>query len=142
MTKCLFNLVYFSSRSCNTHRFVEKLNIENATRLPLDIDSETIVYNSPFILLTPTYAGGDGFLEGAVPKQVIKFLNVEKNRQNCKAVLASGNTNFHTTYCLAGDIISKKLNIPFLYKFELLGNIDDPENLTQVCNKFWTENNL
>ena len=136
-----FYIVYFSSISNNTHRFILKVGCR-ATRLPIDLNEEQPTINEPFILLTPTYAGGHGITAGAVPKQVKKFLNVETNRNNCKAVIASCNTNFHDTYCLAGDIISKKLNIPYLYNFELLGTKKDVETVIEIANKFWKENNF
>ncbi|MCF0217564.1 MAG: class Ib ribonucleoside-diphosphate reductase assembly flavoprotein NrdI [Malacoplasma sp.] len=136
-----FYIVYFSSISNNTHRFILKLNCR-ATRLPIELTAEAPVIDENFILLTPTYAGGFGVREGAVPKQVIKFLNVESNRKHCKAVIASGNTNFYDTYCIAGDIISQKLNIPYLYNFELLGTEKDVENVIKIANDFWQKNNL
>lgn len=137
--KCNFFLVYYSSISNNTHRFVQKLNCGNL-RLPINVEDESPIVNKPYILLTPTYAGGHGITKGAVPKQVIKFLNNETNRNNCKAVIASGNTNFYDTYCIAGDIISQKLNIPCLYNFELLGTKLDVENVTNIGNDFWEKN--
>ena len=32
----------------------------------------------------------------------------------------AGNTNFGEAYCLAGDIISQKVKVPHMYRFELL----------------------
>lgn len=49
------NLVYFSSVSENTHRFVEKLGLP-ATRIPLH---GRIEVDQPYVLILPTY-GGDG----------------------------------------------------------------------------------
>lgn len=40
-------------------------------------------------------------------------------------VISSGNTNFGKAFCLAGDIIAAKLNVPHMYKFELLGTSED-----------------
>lgn len=129
------NVIYFSSKSNNTHRFVEKLDVENL-RIPLDIN-EKISINKDYILICPTYSGGGNDTKGAVPKQVIKFLNDEVNRKHCKGVVASGNTNFGDTFCLAGIVLSKKLNVPLLYQFELLGTNYDVENLKEILNKFW-----
>ncbi|BAC43877.1 class Ib ribonucleoside-diphosphate reductase assembly flavoprotein NrdI [Malacoplasma penetrans] len=144
-----FFIVYYSSKSNNTHRFMLKLNCK-CLRLPIEqkdepdeiLESKIPTVNHPFILLTPTYAGGLGKLKGAVPKPVKKFLNNPVNRNNCKAVIASGNTNFNDTYCIAGDIISQKLQIPFLYKFELLGTNSDVENVIKIGNEFWEKNNF
>ena len=60
-------LIYFSSRSENCHRFVQKLNL-NATRI---IEDETLLATQPFVLLCPTYGGGG--TKGAVPKAVFKY---------------------------------------------------------------------
>ncbi len=49
-------------------------------------------------------AAADG--KGAVPKQVIRFLNDAQNRSNIRGVITAGNTNFGTAFCLAGDIIA------------------------------------
>ena len=123
-------LIYFSSASGYTHRFVEKLGLPagRAARLPLITREPTLGATVPFVLLTPTYGGG-GSDGGEVPKQVIKFLNVPGNRALIRGVLASGNTNFHEDYCAAGYIIARKCRVPLLYKFELMGT---PEDVTAV----------
>lgn len=127
-------VVFFSSISNNTKRFVDKLEIDSY-RIPIKIKEELIV-NKDFILITPTYAGGNGDTKGSVPRQVIKFLNNENNRKHCKAVIASGNTNFGDTYCLAGYVISKKLNIPLLHTFELLGTKSDVDKVKNILKEF------
>ncbi|EFF41307.1 class Ib ribonucleoside-diphosphate reductase assembly flavoprotein NrdI [Mycoplasmopsis alligatoris] len=128
-------VVYYSSISNNTHRFIIKLN-RPAVRIPYEIDDE-IEVNKDYILITPTYSGGGEFKEGAVPKQVIKFLNKESNRKHCRGVIASGNTNFGDTFALAGPILSKKLNVPLLYQFELLGTDSDVKNIAKMLDEFW-----
>ena len=42
----------------------------------------------------------------AVPVQVKRFLNDERNRSGIIGVIASGNTNFGEAYGIAGDIIA------------------------------------
>ncbi|SYV96554.1 ribonucleotide reductase stimulatory protein, partial [Mycoplasma putrefaciens] len=128
-------MVYFSSISNNTHRFVQKLEIENL-RIPYELE-DSIKVDKDYVLCTPTYSGGGEHLAGAVPKQVIKFLNDPDNRKFCKGVIASGNTNFGDTFGIAGPIISKKLNVPFLYQFELLGTQHDVIQIKEILNKFW-----
>lgn len=132
-------VVYFSSISNNTHRFIKKLEILNK-RIPHNID-ENIIVNTDYVLIIPTYSGGGDFLEGAVPKQVIKFLNNKNNRSYCRGVIASGNTNFGETFAIAGPIISKKLAVPLLYQFELLGTIYDVSNVKQILKNFWEKGN-
>lgn len=127
-------LVYFSSRSENTHRFVEKLGIE-AVRLPVDVTEDQPEVEGPFVLVTPTYGGGGE--KGAVPKPVIRFLNHPRNRSLIRGVIAAGNTNFGTGYAVAGNIIAAKCAVPFLYRFELLGTGEDVDNVRQGLERFW-----
>lgn len=126
--------VYFSTKSENTHRFVEKLGVD-ARRIPISSD-ETLQAPEPFVLIVPTYGGGEQ--KGAVPKQVIRFLNDADNRKNIRGVIAAGNTNFGAAYCIAGDIISAKCQVPFLYKFELLGTQEDVDQVKHGLERFWT----
>ncbi|WP_411036108.1 class Ib ribonucleoside-diphosphate reductase assembly flavoprotein NrdI [Shinella sp. BYT-45] len=128
-------LVYFSSRSENTRRFVERLGME-ALRLPVDASGEPPEVRQPFVLVSPTYGGGGE--KGAVPKPVIRFLNNPNNRSLIRGVIAAGNTNFGTGYAVAGNIISAKCAVPYLYRFELLGTDEDVDNVRQGLERFWT----
>ncbi|MET4638864.1 class Ib ribonucleoside-diphosphate reductase assembly flavoprotein NrdI [Mycetocola sp. 2940] len=129
-------LVYFSSVSGNTRRFVEKLDVP-AARIPLHAKEPALSADEPYVLVTPTYGGGDG--HGAVPKQVIRFLNDEKNRKLLRGVIAAGNTNFGSAYGLAGDIISAKCHVPNLYRFEVFGTPDDVRVVHEGLESFWLE---
>lgn len=119
-------IVYFSSVSENTHRFVEKLGMR-AVRIPLFATATPFTVDEPYVLMSPTYGGGRGVSRstGFVPKQVIRFLNDEHNRSLIRGVIAAGNTNFGEEFCYAGDIISRKCSVPYLYRFELMGTEDD-----------------
>jgi len=127
-------IVYFSTRSENTHRFVTKLDTP-ARRIPISA-AETLHVPSPFVLIVPTYSGENG--KGAVPKQVIRFLNDANNRANLRGVIAAGNSNFGATFGIAGDIISAKCGVPYLYRFELMGTGEDVVNVRQGLERFWT----
>lgn len=127
-------LIYFSSRSENTRRFVEKLGLP-ATRLPLG-DEPAPRLSEPYVLVTPTYGGGED--KGAVPKPVIRFLNDPENRALLRGVIAAGNTNFGTAFGRAGEIIAAKCGVPLLYRFELLGTAEDVDNVIQGLGRFWT----
>ena len=126
-------IVYFSSSSENTHRFVQRVGLP-ATRIPLHWE-EGFQVDEEYVLIVPTYGGGNQ--RGAVPKQVIKFLNDPHNRGLIRGVIASGNTNFGRAYCLAGDIISAKCNVPHMYKFELLGTAEDVTRVREGLLKLW-----
>jgi protein involved in ribonucleotide reduction len=128
-------IVYFSSVSENTHRFVEKLGFESR-RIPLHSREGALTVDQPYILITPTYGGGEA--KGAVPKQVIQFLNDAHNRALIRGVIAAGNTNFGHAYCLAGNIISQKCQVPYLYHFELLGTAEDVTHVRHGVQEFWT----
>jgi protein involved in ribonucleotide reduction len=131
-------LVYFSSISGNTARFVEKLKLP-ARRIPLNRTEEDLVIDEPFVLVTPTYGGGEGrgVERGAVPKQVIRFLNDEHNRRNIRGVISAGNTNFGESFCLAGDIISRKCHVPHLYRLEIFGTQDDVDRVSDGLERRW-----
>jgi len=133
------SLVYFSSASENTHRFVQKLGIP-AARIPLHDREGTFEVRDPYILVVPTYGGGTtvtGRDTHYVPKQVIRFLNNENNRGLIRGVIAAGNTNFGESYCFAGDIVSRKCGVPYLYRFELMGTTDDVERVRDGLTRFW-----
>ena len=83
-------VVYFSSVTDNTHRFVQKLDLPNV-RIPLRLKDEPLIVNEPYVLVCPTYGGGvslTGENSRPVPRQVIRFLNNEHNRSFIRAVVA------------------------------------------------------
>ena len=132
-------LVYFSSVSENTHRFVQKLGLD-ATRIPL---RGRIQVHEPYVLVLPTYGGGratpDINAGGYVPKQVIAFLNDQHNRSLLRGVIAAGNTNFGAEFCYAGDVVSRKCGVPYLYRFELMGTEDDVAAVRAGLADFWKD---
>ena len=106
-----------------------------APRIALRRRDDRLIATEPFVLVTPTYGGGhDG---GAVPKQVIAFLNEPSNRAFLRGVIAAGNTNFGSAYCLAGDIVSAKCQVPYLYAFELMGTQQDVSRVQEGLERFW-----
>jgi protein involved in ribonucleotide reduction len=136
------SLVYFSSVSENTHRFVQKLGIP-ATRIPL---RGRIEVDQPYVLVLPTYGGGlrnpniaDIEAGGYVPKQVIAFLNNEHNRSLIRGVIAAGNNNFGAEFAYAGNVVSRKCGVPYLYRFELMGTEDDVQAVRAGLADFWKD---
>ena len=127
-------LVYFSSASGNTARFVARLGLP-ASRIPISPDGEMPATDRPYVLICPTFADGEG--RGAVPKQVIRFLNDPDRRALLRGVIATGNRNFGATFALSGKVISDKCNVPVLYRFELAGNDLDVSRVEAGLNKFW-----
>lgn len=131
-------IIYYSSHSQNTHRFVERLGIP-ASRIPVSPQGEMPKALEPYVLITPTYADDVG--RGAVPKQVIRFLNDPSNRALLKGVIASGNRNFGQFYAHAGPVIAQKCDVPLLYRFELSGTEEDINNVRQGIEKLWASSN-
>lgn len=134
-------IVYFSSVSENTHRFVEKLQMRSM-RIPIHGSSSAasaFTVDEAFVLITPTYGGGkigSSTGGGYVPKQVIRFLNDRHNRARIRAVIAAGNTNFGEEFCMAGDIIAAKCAVPYLYRFELMGTDYDVQRVREGLTEF------
>ncbi len=125
-------LVYYSSRSGNTARLMERLGLSS---LRLGSGDPTVEASAPFVLVTPTFADGEG--RGAVPKPVIRFLNNARNRGLIRGVIAGGNRNFGATFALAGQVIATKCNVPLLYKFELAGTETDIIRIRTGLARFW-----
>lgn len=120
-------VVYYSSATGNTHRFVEKLGFPSA-RIPMKRSEPELLVDEPYVLICPTYGGGASISGGntrPVPPQVIRFLNNKHNRSLIRGVIAGGNTNFGIDYGKAGDMIANKCKVPYLYRFELMGNDED-----------------
>ena len=117
------DIVYFSNYSGNTKRFVEKLNDNNAIRIPIDRDRSSITVDQPYVLFVPTYGGGEG--RAAIPRQVRVFLNIKENRRLLRGVVGFGNTNFGEHYCKAADLISAKTGVPVIAKVEIFGTEED-----------------
>ncbi len=126
-------LVYFSSVSENTRRFIGKVDLPSA-RIPLRRGDPPLTVHRPFVLVTPTYGGGT---ERTVPHQVIHFLNDPTNRRWIRGVITAGNTNFGESYCAAGPVIATKCGVPELYRFELLGTHRDVENVRNGLLLHW-----
>lgn len=130
-------VVYFSSATENTKRFVDKVGLP-AKRIPLRRTDDELIVDEPYVLVCPTYGGGVAMTQQnsrPVPPQVIRFLNNEHNRGLIRGVIAAGNSNFGDDYCRAGDIIAAKCRVPYLYRFELMGMPDDVERVrTQLID--------
>lgn len=131
----MFDVVYFSSVSENTKRFVDKLGVKTV-RIPLKTEEAAeFVHDKDSVLVVPTYGGGNE--GGTVPKQVIKFLNNPENRKHIKAVIAGGNTNFGEHFCRAGDVVAEKLGVPVLYRFEITGTPEDVNEVKERLARLW-----
>ena len=122
-------IVYWSSKSETTHRFVQKLNSENI-RLPLNGTSELLV-KQPFVLILPSYGST---VQTALPKAVIDFLSKPTNRESMKGVIGAGNTDFGRSYCIAAKVIAHQYQVPLWYKFELSGTALDVAEVVKIIH--------
>lgn len=134
-------VVYFSSASENTSRFIDGCHLDDlgiATyRIPLRAGDPPLAVREPYVLIVPTYGGGDA--RKAVPPQVKRFLNDAGNREWIRGVIASGNTNFGEAYGAAGRIISAKCHVPLLFVFELMGTREDVAKTRDGLARFFAE---
>ena len=112
----------FASRTGNVKSIIDRLGVSNV----VDV-SETDTLNEDFIIFTYT----DGY--GDVPYEVEDFLS--NNSKYLKGVVVSGSKDFTDTYCMAGDRISNKYNVPLLYKVEEAGTDEDIKNISDIISK-------
>lgn len=141
-------LIYYSSASGNTARFVARLvgaprleaglelGLELA-RIPIDRTTPLPDPAGPFVLICPTYADGAG--RGAVPKSVIRFLNDPARRAKLRGVIGAGNRNFGRFYAHAATVIAQKCAVPCLYRFELAGTDTDIAHIRAGLHNFWRD---
>ena len=126
------DIVYFSNYSGNTKRFVERLNENDAIRIPISRTDRSITVDQPYVLLVPTYGGGEG--RAAIPRQVRSFLNIRENRALLRGVIGFGNRNFGEHFCKAADLISAKTGVPVIAKVEIFGTEDDVKIVKERLN--------
>jgi len=111
---------------------VERLNENDAIRIPIDRSDRGITVDRPYVLLVPTYGGGEG--RAAIPRQVRSFLNVRENRALLRGVVGFGNTNFGDHFCRAADLISAKTGVPVIARVEIFGTEDDVKTVKERLN--------
>lgn len=125
----MLDIIYYSNRSGNTKRFVEKVGMGRAFSV-----SELPIANNDYVLFVPTYgAGSDDY---TVPRAVQTFLSIQTNASHLKAVVGFGNMNFGKSYCKAAKIISKKFDVPILGRVELFGTPEDVVEIQERLREF------
>ena len=132
-------IVYFSSVSGNTDRFVKKLGLPSV-RIPIKFPEDTGVWvDQPSVLVVPSYGAGPG--DRSIPPQVRKFLRNELSRRHIVGVVGTGNTNFGDGYCKAARMIAAKLKVPLLDTVEIFGTPDDVERVREKVIRECTNGN-
>lgn len=123
------SIVYYSNKSENTKRFVERLT-DVGLRIPINpSDARDLVVGSEYVLAVPTYGGGSN--GAAIPKSVKTFLNNPTNRGLLRGVIGMGNTNFGEHYCKAAELICNKTGVPLIARVEITGTPEDVELVKQ-----------
>ena len=92
---------------------------------------------TPYVLICPTYSDGTG--RGAVPRQVIRFLNDPDLCGGLRGVIGAGNRNFGRFYAHAATVIAQKCAVPCLYRFELAGTDTDIAHIRAGLHNFWRD---
>lgn len=128
-------IVYFSSVSGYTKRFVD--NLGGGLRIPLMPSEPTPIVTEPYVLITPSYGAGRD--QETVPKQVIKFLNIEQNRSLLLGVVGSGSTHYREKYCRAAFTVAAKCGVPVLYTYELFGLPEDVADVDAILRGIYAE---
>lgn len=121
------SIAYWSSGSGNTRRFVERLDLPSV----LIPNSGVMLMEAPYVLITPTFANGEG--RGAVPKPVIRFLNQEGNRRLLTGVAGSGNRNFGAFFGIGAKVCAQKCGVPLVHLFELAGDANDVRIVSDIA---------
>ncbi|WP_375231729.1 class Ib ribonucleoside-diphosphate reductase assembly flavoprotein NrdI [Pseudoglutamicibacter cumminsii] len=132
-------LIYYSSASGNTHRFITKLN-RRAARIPMRRTEPDLVAETDYVLLVPTYGGTKG--ERSILPQILNFLREPQNRKYLRGVMGAGNSNFGAQYNIAARKIAAKLDVPLLYTFEIMGTEEDVARVNEGLDEFWTHLSL
>lgn len=128
------HIVYFTSKTGNTAKFVDKLKLAST------MITKGLIINEPFVLFVPTYASRDG--KGSVAKPIINFLNEIKNRSNLTSVVGFGNRSFGENFAIGSEVVSLKCSVPLIHKVELFGTMDDIEIVKERIGKLWTANTI
>lgn len=123
------HIVYYSSGTGNTAAFVRKLGLDS-TVIPGKGEPPTVTV--PYVLVVPTYGGGaslGGRRTPSVPRQVSSFLMSGENASYMRAVISGGNMNFGQDYGRAGMLISRRFDVPYVWRFELRGTDHDVQTV-------------
>lgn len=131
-------VVYFSSSSGYTKKFVESLPFESI-QIPASLkEASSLKMEQEFVLVSPTYGGGSLSRKEKtyIPKQVDAFLKANNNHKLLVGTVGSGQANFgHTWYCKAPKDLSIKYNVPYLGGFEVTGLPGEKEKITEAIKK-------
>lgn len=127
-------IVYFTTKSGNVGRFVDKIAQFETIQIPQSsVEAKNLTVVEEFVLIIPTYLAGNPNTGNGksvkVSPQIVQFLNNEVNRQNLRGVIGSGNKNYGQYYCKSAYIVAQKCNVPVIHTFEITGTNEDVEDV-------------
>ncbi|CAM3103486.1 class Ib ribonucleoside-diphosphate reductase assembly flavoprotein NrdI [Streptobacillus ratti] len=124
-------IIYYESLTGNVEKFICKIkNYEDFEFIK--ISSETIVEKEGHLITFTT-----GF--GQISKNTDFFLTNNENYRKIKTVCSSGNMNWGKNFAKAGELISEKYGIHFIFKFELSGTMQDVKEYIRKLKKYEKE---
>ncbi len=135
------SLVYFSSASNNTHRFVEKLGLA-AQRIPPLRPTEPFLHvTEPYVLVVPTYGGRErgrcGTAAGReVPQRRDQPQPAARRHRRGQHELRRGVLH------RGGTSSRPSATSPYLYGFELMGTNEDVHRVREGLERFWQRQSL
>ena len=116
------NIVYYSSGSSMTARFVGKVQAGASVNIAENPGYRT---TEPYLLVIPTYVSTPERVGSSVAKPVRAWLAVGEHHKLCLAVIGTGNRNFGSSFCAAGREAAHKLGVPYLGSVELMGTPEE-----------------
>lgn len=132
-------LVYYTSSSGFTGKFVESLGLKNL-RIPVSVkEVRDFEVSEPYILISPTYGGGSPGIKDKtyIPKQVQTFLSNPRNRSLLRATIGAGQANFGDYwFCKSARDIALRHNVPYLGGFELSGLPGEDTHILKKIKEF------
>lgn len=128
-------VIFYSKISGNTKFFVDRLGIKNK-RIPED---GNLIATTPYVLIFPSYGGGRD--KGSVPKPVVEFIKKEENRRHILGIVGSGDRNYGDKFCQGAKMLSEKIKIPILYKYEIRGTNNEVNDVREGILKIQEELN-
>lgn len=112
--------IYYDSLTGNVKRFSNKLDYH------CYLISDEIITNEQYVLITYTTNFGE------VPYTTKEFI---KNNPNIICIISSGNRNWGNNFARSADVIRKKFNLRWWYKFELSGSDKDVDFVNNLIKK-------
>lgn len=125
------HIYYYSHPTTQgTHNLTQHLNYPTTNLIGAEPP------NTPYILITPTYAGHPN-KGGYTPSAVKHWLGNPQAKQNLAGIIGTGDINWGKEYCAAADELSQTTGAPVLYRVDRWGNTEDHNNINNGIRTHW-----